>query len=126
MVPNKLRVFFKFRRKLLGDLCRCAVNTLTVHLQAVSGEDLVPGIIAAIQTFGDQLNFHPHLHFLVSEGGADGAAAFHKVSQFEERRLGEVFGHEVVALLIRKELISPKRRRGFLSGGVRVLGSQPR
>jgi len=115
-----------FRRKLLGDLCRCAVNTLTVYFQAVSGEDLVRGIIAAIQTFGDWLNFHPHLHFLVSEGGADGAATFHKVSRFEERWLGEVFGHEVVALLIRKELLSPKRRRGFLSCGVRVLGSQAR
>jgi len=103
-----------------------AVNTLTVYFRAMAEEALTPGIIVSIQTFGDRLNFHPHLHFLVSEGGADGAAAFHKVSRFEERRLGEVFGHEVVAFLIRKELLSPKKRRGFLSGGVRVLGSQPR
>jgi len=61
-VPKTLRVFFKFRRKLLGDLCRCAVNTLAVYFQAVSGEDLVPGLIAVIQTFGDRINLHPHLH----------------------------------------------------------------
>jgi uncharacterized OB-fold protein len=29
----------------------------------------MPGVIAAIQTFGTKINFHPHLHFLVTEGG---------------------------------------------------------
>jgi hypothetical protein len=38
----------------------------------------MPGVIAAIQTFGDRINLHPHLHFLVTEGGVDGAGLFHK------------------------------------------------
>ena len=29
---------------------------------------------AAIQTFGDPINLHVRLHFLVTEGGVDGAA----------------------------------------------------
>jgi len=33
--------------------------------------DITPGIIAVIQSFGSRINFHPHLHFLVTEGGAD-------------------------------------------------------
>ncbi len=33
----------------------------------------MPGVIAAIQTFGDRINLHPHLHFLVTEGGVDEA-----------------------------------------------------
>jgi hypothetical protein len=37
------------------------------------------GVIAAIQTFGNKINFHPHLHFLVTEGGVDEAGLFHKV-----------------------------------------------
>jgi hypothetical protein len=48
-IPKMLPIFFKFNRRLLGELC------------------------AAIQTFGDRINFHPHLHFLVTEGGADKA-----------------------------------------------------
>jgi hypothetical protein len=36
--------------------------------EALPGEDLVPGIIVAVQTFGDRINFHPHLHLLLTEG----------------------------------------------------------
>ena len=35
------------------------------------------GVIAAIQTFGDRINLHMHLHFLVTEGGTDEAGVFH-------------------------------------------------
>jgi hypothetical protein len=35
----------------------------------------MPGVIAAIQTFGDRINLHPHLHFLVTEGRVDEAQA---------------------------------------------------
>jgi ribosomal protein S27E len=31
-IPKTLRIFFKFRRKLLGELCRAAVRTLTIYL----------------------------------------------------------------------------------------------
>jgi len=45
----------------------------------VTGSALTPGIIAAIQTFGDMINFHPHFHFLVTEGGAEAAGVFHEI-----------------------------------------------
>jgi len=51
----------------LGELGRAAVKTLSVYLKALAGELLVPGIIVAVQTFGDRINFHPHLHLLVTE-----------------------------------------------------------
>ena len=70
-IPKMLRIFFKYNRKLLGDLCRLAFNTLTVYFKTVSEEDLVPGLIASIQTFGDRINLHPHLHFLVTEAGGE-------------------------------------------------------
>ena len=94
-IPKTLGIFFKFRRKLLGDLCRCAVRTLTVYFKALTGEELVLGVVAAIQTFGDRINFHPHLHFQVTEGGVDGAGIFHRVSSFDDARLAEIFAREV-------------------------------
>jgi hypothetical protein len=35
-IPKTLRIFFKFRRRLLGELCRCAVRTLAVYFEALT------------------------------------------------------------------------------------------
>jgi hypothetical protein len=32
-------------------------------------QDFRPGMVAMSQTFGDQLNLHPHVHALVTRGG---------------------------------------------------------
>jgi uncharacterized ion transporter superfamily protein YfcC len=34
-------------------------RTLLLYFQAVTGRELVPGVIAVIQTFGDRINLHP-------------------------------------------------------------------
>ena len=74
-------------------------------------------VIAAIQTFGDRINFNPLLHFLVTEGGVDEAAVspvlmnrkrfmsagvFHKISCLGDSRLAEIFAREVLAMLVRR------------------------
>ena len=69
VIPKMLRIFFKYNRRLLGLLCRLALRSLTHYFELLAGSELMPGAIAAIQTFGDRINFHPHLHFLVTEGG---------------------------------------------------------
>jgi ribosomal protein S27E len=107
-IPKRLRVFFKFNRRLLGDLCRCALRALTRYFEVVTGSALTPGIIAAIQTFGDRINLHVHLHFLVTEGGADVAGVFHKIPRIDDSRLAEIFAREVLSMLVRKELLSPE------------------
>jgi hypothetical protein len=63
-----------------------------------------------IQTFGDRINLHMHLHFLVTEGGVDEAAVspvlmnrkrfmsadvFHKIPRIDDSRLAEIFAREV-------------------------------
>jgi hypothetical protein len=69
-------------RKLLGDLCRLALRALTRYFEVVTGSALTPGVIAAIQTFGDRINFHPHLHFLVTEGGTDDEPEAERVGKY--------------------------------------------
>ena len=49
----------------------------------LTGSALTAGVIAAIQTFGNRINFHPHLHFLVTEGGVDEAGIFHLILRME-------------------------------------------
>jgi hypothetical protein len=68
----------------------------------------MPGVIAAIQTFGEQINLHPHLHFLVTEGGVDEAGIILKIPRIYNSRLATIFAREVLADLVRKELLSPQ------------------
>jgi len=76
-----------YKRRLLGELCRAALRALTRYFEIVAGSALTPGVIAAIQTFGDRINSHPHLHVLVTEGGVDRAGVFHKIPRLDDSRL---------------------------------------
>jgi len=59
--------------------------------------------------------FHPHLHFLVTEGGMDAAGVFHEIPRIDDARLAEIFAREVLAMLVRKELLSPEQAERILS-----------
>ena len=110
-----LRIFFKYNRKLLGELCRSALRSLIRYFEIAAGSELMPGVIAAIQTFGDRINLHPHLHFMVTEGGVDEAGVFHKSPRIDDARLASLFAREVLADLVRKELLSPEWAQRLLS-----------
>jgi hypothetical protein len=114
-IPRMLRIFFKYNRQLLGSLCRCALRSLTRYFEVLAGGKLMPGVIAAIQTFGDRINLHPHLHFLVTEGGVDNASNLHKIARIDDSRLAEIFAREVLADLVGRELLSPEWADRLLS-----------
>jgi len=125
-IPKTLRIFFKYKRRLLGDLCRCALRALTRYFEVVTGSVLTPGVIAAIQTFGDRINLHPHLHFLVTEGGTDAtvvspvlmnmsADVFQKIPRIDDSRLTEIFAREVLTFLVGREILSPEWAERILS-----------
>ena len=53
-IPRRLRIYFRYDRSLLGSLCQAAWRTVGTVYQVVSERpDGVPGMIGAIQTFGD-------------------------------------------------------------------------
>ncbi|MGZ5498201.1 MAG: transposase [Candidatus Aminicenantales bacterium] len=99
----------------LGELCRAAVRTLTVHFEALAGEEIVPGMVVAVQTSGDRIHFHPHLHLLVTEGGIDREGIFHRQPRLDDARLAEIFGREVLRLLVDRGLLSPEWVERILS-----------
>ncbi|MGB2765188.1 MAG: transposase [Candidatus Aminicenantaceae bacterium] len=105
-IPKMLRIFFKYKRWLLGELCRAAVRALLKYFQAATNTELRPGVVASIQTFGQKINLHPHLHCLVTEGGEDSERRFHHVASFQDSLLAEFFSREIFALLLEEELIS--------------------
>jgi hypothetical protein len=104
-IPKMLRLFFRFKRKLLNDLCLTAVHALVKFLHTATGLELMPGVVAVIQTFGDRINFHPHIHILITEGGTSPGGDFRHVSCFHDEVIQAIFTHEVFYLLLRKKLI---------------------
>ncbi|MDD2373512.1 MAG: transposase, partial [Syntrophomonadaceae bacterium] len=57
-------------RTLLSQLSQCAWKVLSHYLtQGVSLDNPKPRAIIAVQTFGDLLNFNPHLHIIATDGG---------------------------------------------------------
>jgi hypothetical protein len=109
------KIFSNTGAGFLGGLSRAAVKAISVYFEALAGEPLVPGIIVAVQTFGDRINFHPHLHLLVTEGGMDRAGVFHRLPHLDDSRLAEIFAREVLRLLVGKGLLSPEWAERILS-----------
>jgi hypothetical protein len=68
-VPKMLRPYFLRHRELLGDLCRAAWDTVREMLAAGAAEEIRPGMVAVVQTFGERVEFHPHVHAIASRGG---------------------------------------------------------
>jgi hypothetical protein len=96
-ISKIIRPFSKYNRALLSDLCLAAVRALWKYTEIPTDSHLIAGVVAVIHTFGDRLNFHPHLHMLVTEDGRTGGGSFHAVPIFDDTALTPVFAREVLA-----------------------------
>lgn len=70
-VPASLRVLFLFARKdcygALFSICRQAIEDVCSRDRRLKGVQL--GMIAMLHTWGDQLQYHPHLHVVLCGAG---------------------------------------------------------
>ena len=105
-VPKMLRVYFRRDRRLLGKLSQCAAEALKTLFRA-AGKDpkVVPGIIIVIQTYGDLVNFHPHLHALVTDGIFTPTGWFVAFPKIDLYTLEHLFRHRVLRMLLRERRI---------------------
>lgn len=56
-VPKRLRLFFLYDRRLLGDQSRCAWQTVRdLYRAGLEDRRAVPGMVVSIQTYGDLAN----------------------------------------------------------------------
>jgi len=70
------------------------------------GKKAVPGAVVAIQTFGDFLGFHPHLHILVSDGCFHENGMFTVSPAIDTKALEQLFRHKVLKMLLSKDKIT--------------------
>jgi len=106
-IPKRLRPFFMYDRKLLAKLSQCAWNVLSKYLkQGVSADRAAPGAVIAVQTFGDFLNFNPHLHIIATDGCFYGEDGFMTHVSPKASDIEEVFRIEVFKMLKREGKIN--------------------
>jgi hypothetical protein len=106
-IPKRLRPFFATRRKRLARLARAGYLTLRKALQKASSSRLgQPGAINSIQTFGSLLDWHPHLHILVTWGVFDRDGSFHEALECPRAEaLQADFRDRVFRLLLKEDAI---------------------
>ena len=101
-IPKRLRIFFKYDRKLNSILFKAAWGALA-HTLGIDERELAA--IFTIQTAGDALNFHPHLHGILADGyWKDGV--FTRFPEIDIAALNQAFAERVLALLHKQELIT--------------------
>jgi hypothetical protein len=92
-IPIMLRLYFKYDRDLLTELCHCAYDSLLVFLRNTIGlQEGVPGVVMVIHTFGDYAEkFHPHIHAIVSDGLFRQTGTFYVMPEIDLAPLEEIF-----------------------------------
>ena len=84
---------------------------------------MVPGMIGAIQTHGELLHWHPHIHVLITCGAFTPEGDFLELPQFDMERLLDVWQDAVFELYLAKEKIEPEvveNMRGWEHSGFSV------
>lgn len=95
-VPFELNDLIYENQKLLYDLMfSCASDTLLTLCRDKKYLGATPGIIMVLHTWGQQLNYHPHLHCCLSGGGLTASGQFtescHKGFLLPLKAVGKVF-----------------------------------
>jgi hypothetical protein len=107
---GRVRDCFKYDRKLLGLLSQCFYASVKELFQdAVGDRRSLPGMIASLQSYGDDpTRFHPHLHSLVTDGLISAHASFVPIPSPDPLRIIELFRHKIVKALLAREKITPQ------------------
>jgi hypothetical protein len=80
-----------------------------------AADAITPGMIAVVQTFGDDLGWHPHVHALVTRGGWDRDGQWAPVPFVDGEAAALVLRHRVFRILHGEGLLSEERTRLLLS-----------
>jgi len=124
-----LRVFFKHNREMKNKLCELAYESIQIYLRKALGKESGQvGMIIALQSFGEYLNSHPHIHAITADGLFIDNGLFYVMPKISIKWLESIFGTKVTAMLIRegkleKELV--RKRLKWRHSGFNIDHGQP-
>jgi hypothetical protein len=107
-IPKRLRIYFRYNRALLGKLAQAAWETVrNVFVEEVGcDDDVFPAMIAGIQTSGDLINFHPHIHAIVPCGVFMESGKYIDIKQIPAERFLEKWEAKVFDFLLKEKKIT--------------------
>jgi len=106
--PKELWSYFLKDRYLLKVMADAGAKLIKDILVFYRKKDIEPGIILIIQTAGRALNFNPHLHLLITEGGLGKDGKWHSLFHIDENLLGRKWKY---FLLTELKAYLPKNER---------------
>lgn len=91
-IPEELRDYFKKDRSLL-DCLFSAVQSVILYMfhKMNKTKNFTPGFICVLHTFGRPLEWNPHIHCLISEGGLSDNGEWRRVTHFNYKYLRDSF-----------------------------------
>jgi len=106
-LPKRLRKAFQYDRHLFTSFCQAAWlslrDVIRIRLGTPAGQ---PGVVIAIQTFGDYLNYHPHLHILITDGAFVGTHTFHALHRGDWEQVAELLRVRVLKFFAKQGKLS--------------------
>jgi hypothetical protein len=88
--------FFLANRAALNLLFEATAQTILTLCQQYG---FTPGIVSVLHTFGGNLNFHPHIHILLTEGGITDDHKWKRCHFFPEKPLKAKFKYFLLKYL---------------------------
>mgnify|MGYP000450365757 CR=1 FL=1 len=108
-LPAQLRSFIwhhqKWAYQTLFDVCRQTLATFAKNDKKLSAE---LGFTGVLHTHSRRLTFHPHLHFIVPNGGLD-----HGKKNWRQKPGKYLFNGKQLAKVFRAKFIGAMKQRGF-------------
>ena len=91
-IPEELRHFFKEKRTLLDCLFNAVHSVVSRMFYSVNkSKNFTSGFICVLHTFGRPLEWNPHIHCLISEGGHSDDGEWRNIRHFNYKLLRESF-----------------------------------
>jgi len=103
-VPKRIRAYFKYDRNLNQVLFSAAWESIK-ELYGEVVPDATPAAVMSVETAGEMLNFHPHLHSIVADGVVTSEGEFIELSLSADK-LNKLFAHKVLSKLKARGLIT--------------------
>ena len=89
------------RRINSGLLCKSAWQALREMFQEVASDpSAILGVVISVQSYGDRLNLHPHIHDIASRGVWSSNGRFEPIPVLDSRQLMLLFRHHVLRNLL--------------------------
>ena len=109
-VPEQLRLFIRSHQKIaykaLFDTSSKTLKTLSADEKHIGGD--LPGFFGVLHTWGRQLEYHPHIHYIIPGGSFDKEGGFWRSSRIDFylpiRALSKMFRGKFKSVMIKAGL----------------------